>query len=131
MIEPAGAMLRETCAALTERGVAFVARNETLQDFAAVSTETHYPIAQATFSLHNLLPDERQIYLHWLRQHCDRLLIAEFDVPLSLPMYAPNHVQSVVDRYGRGLAEYDGQSGVAQGFLLPVLFGNFDRRWAG
>jgi hypothetical protein len=43
-------------------------------------------------------------------------------------MYGPDRVQYVIERYERGLAEYDGDGGVvAQGFLMPVMFGYFDR----
>jgi hypothetical protein len=37
-------------------------------------------------------------------------------------------VRYVVDRYETGLSEYAGDGGlVAQGFLMPVMFGYFDR----
>ncbi len=43
-------------------------------------------------------------------------------------MYEPEQVLFFIERYKQGLAEYvnDGEL-VAQGFLMPVMFGNFDR----
>ena len=46
----------------------------------------------------------------------------------SLEGYTPERVRYIVDRYQQGLAEYDnGDSLVAQGFLMPVMFGYFDQ----
>ncbi len=43
-------------------------------------------------------------------------------------MFGPDRVRYVLSHYENGLAEYDGDGGlVAQGFLMPVMFGYFDR----
>ena len=127
VVEPSTAMLARTEEQLRAREVPFTAFAETLQDFTAHAQST-WDVMQATFSLHNILPEERPALLRWLRDHGERLLIAEFDVPEFDQMHAPEHVRSVVERYRAGLTEYgDDRSLVAQGFLMPVMFGNFDR----
>jgi hypothetical protein len=125
LLEPSAAMLAKTTAALDTRGVAYHAHNVTLQDFIATETAQTWDIIQATWSLQSIPPAERPF--RWLREHTDRLLITEFDVPDFSENYAPERVQYVVDTYARGLSEYTGDGGrVAQGFLMPVLFGYFD-----
>jgi hypothetical protein len=127
LVEPSAAMLDLTSAQLQERGVPFHAFRGTLQAFAARSDE-HWDIVQATFSLQSLLPEERAPMLAWLRAHGRRLLIAEFDAPEFADMYAPDRVHYVADHFEQGLAEYQADGGlVAQGFLMPVMFGYFDR----
>jgi len=53
--------------------------------------------------------------------------MVEFDVPDFADMYAPERVAYIVERYQQGLAEYPADEVVAQGFLMPVMFGYFDR----
>jgi hypothetical protein len=124
VLEPSTAMLATTTAALDARGVPYHAHNVTLQDFITSGTGPTWDIVQATWSLQSIPPAERPF--RWLREHADRLLIAEFDVPDFSATFAPERVQHVVNTYARGLAEYDGDL-VAQGFLMPVMFGYFDR----
>jgi hypothetical protein len=78
--------------------------------------------------LQGIPPDERPALFKWLRAHCKRVLIVEFDPPHFNGMYSPDRVRYVLQRYQKGLAEYanDG-SLVAQGFLMPVMFGYFDQ----
>ncbi len=124
LLEPSAAMLAATTAALDARGMAYHAHHTTLQDFIATGSDQSWDIIQATWSLQSIPPAERPF--RWLRAHTDRLLIAEFDVPEFTANYAPERVQYVVNTYARGLAEYEGEQ-VAQGFLMPVMFGYFDR----
>jgi hypothetical protein len=127
LVEPSAALLAHTCAALDDRGVAHTAHNTTIQAFAAQATE-RWDLAQATFSLQSLSPDERAATLRWLRNQTDRLLIVEFDVPPITAPLDPAWVAYVVERYELGLAEYAAAGDlVAQGFLMPVMFGYFDR----
>lgn len=127
VLEPSTAMLSRTTAALDARGISYHAVNTTLQDYIADGTDQTWDITQATWSLQSLPPADRPDVLRWLRAHTDRLLVAEFDVPDFAENYAPERVRYVVERYRGGLAEYVGDSGqVAQGFLMPVLFGYFD-----
>lgn len=127
LVEPSAAMLAATSKALAERGVQVDAVNCTLQDF--VKTETGpWDIAEATYSLQSIPPKERPQMLSWLRANTGRVLMAEFDPPDFEAMYAPDRVRYVVERYEIGLAEYVGDNSlVAQGFLMPVMFGYFDQ----
>lgn len=126
VLEPSPALLEEVHLRLTERNVPHTAMGSTLQAFAQHATGV-WDVIQATYSLQSIPPTERLPLLGWLRSHGQRLLIAEFDVPNFPAMYAPEHVQYMLDHYARGLAEYDANRDlVAQGFLMPVLFGAFD-----
>jgi ubiquinone/menaquinone biosynthesis C-methylase UbiE len=127
LVEPSAAMLSATARALAERGVAADAVNGTLQEFVR-EERGRWDVAEATFSLQSIAPDERPALLRWLRAHAGRVLIAEFDPPAYTTMYAPQWVSHVMQRYEIGLAEYADDGGlVAQGFLMPVFFGYFDR----
>lgn len=126
LVEPSAAMLAQARAALDARGVAYTAFNGTLQQFTDVGGI--WELAQATFSLQSLDPLDRRIMLAWLRGHCARLLVAEFDTPDLGDILAPARIAHYVARYEQGLAEYADDGGlVAQGFLMPIFFGSFDR----
>jgi hypothetical protein len=131
LVEPATPLLERTTRALTARGVDFDTFTGKLQEFTAEPglQERRWDVAQATFSLHSLPPSLRPAQLGWLRAHCDTLLLAEFDAPSMDEPLAPELVQHVLARYRVGLAEYAGADfdTVAQGFLMPVLFGYVDR----
>jgi hypothetical protein len=127
VLEPSTAMLSRTTAALDACGISYRAANTTLQDYVAAGIDRAWDITQATWSLQSLPPVDRPEVFRWLRGHTSRLLVAEFDVPDFAENYGPERVQYVIERYRRGLAEYVGDGGqVAQGFLMPVLFGYFD-----
>lgn len=130
LLEPSAAMLDRTSSALAARGVAHSAHNTTLQAFMRSDSgqRGQWDIIQATWSLQSIPPDERDACFAWLRARGARVLIAEFDVPEFAALFAPERVRYVVARYERGLAEYEGDGDiVAQGFLMPVMFGYFDR----
>jgi SAM-dependent methyltransferase len=100
------------------------AHNQTAQEF--FPQDRHWDRAQATFSLQSVPLADRPGVLKSLRRHADILTIAEFDVPVFTEG-TPEHLQSLVSRYERGIAEYGGDARlVAQGFLLPVLLGQVD-----
>ena len=127
LVEPSEAMLARTLSTLEARGIACRTANMPLQRFMA-GDEGTWDIIQATWSLQSIPPDERTAVCRWLRAHGRRVLVAEFDVPHFEAALSPDRVQYVVAHYERGLAEYDGDGGVvAQGFLMPVMFGYFDR----
>ncbi|HKN50945.1 MAG TPA: class I SAM-dependent methyltransferase [Amycolatopsis sp.] len=118
LVEPSGALLDVVRDRLD--GPHFWA--ETAQDFLA-HTEQSWALTQSTFALHALTPDERAGVLRSLRPRTSALVIAEFDVP-EFVEGSPEHLESLVSRYERGIAEYgEDASLVAQGFLLPVLLG--------
>jgi hypothetical protein len=126
LVEPSTPMLAQAHAALEARGIAHAAFNGTIQAFTEKGGI--WDLAQATFSLQSLDPISRIIMLAWLRKRCARLLIAEFDVPGLGELYEPERMAHFTARYEQGLAEYADDGGyVAQGFLMPVFFGYFDR----
>lgn len=130
LIEPSEAMLEHTVEQLRVHAIPHAAHNMTLQTFMQqhADADAHWDVIQATWSLQSIAPDERAAVFAWLRAHGDRVLIAEFDVPDFTAMLAPDRVRYVVTRYEHGLAEYQGDGGiVAQGFLMPVMVGYFDR----
>ncbi len=132
LIEPSEAMLAQTTNQLDAWKVPYRAHHGTIQEFMEIGKETGYSTAwdviQATWSLQSLPPETRQSVLEWMRRHGKRLLVAEFDVPHFPNQYGPERVRHILDRYQRGLAEYVDDGGyVAQGFLIPVMFGYFDR----
>ncbi|WP_129631670.1 class I SAM-dependent methyltransferase [Candidatus Oscillochloris fontis] len=126
LVEPSAAMLAQTCAALDARGVTYSAFAGSIEAFR--SHNGAWDVTQATFSLQSLPPQTRPEILAWLRQHTQRLLIAEFDVPPWADLADPARIDYFSTRYEVGLAEYQDDAGlVAQGFLMPVFFGCFDR----
>ena len=127
LIEPSEAMLLQTTRQLDAWHVAYRAHQMTIQEFIKASAPT-WDVIQATWSLQSVPPADRPKIFAWLRAHGARVLIAEFDVPEFDALYEPARVQHIVARYQDGLAEYAGDGGrVAQGFLMPVMFGYFDR----
>jgi hypothetical protein len=135
VIEPSIAMLTNTRSQLDGRNVKHRAFNGTLQDHIkqAPFGEMHWDVAQATYSLQSVPPAERPAMLQWLGQHTQRLVIAEFDAPnFDGDVLSHERVRYFIERYEKGLAEYDeaniASNGdvVKQGFLMPVFFGGFD-----
>jgi hypothetical protein len=102
-----------------------------LQEFVAepAMQERRWNVAQATFSLHNLPPAVRPELMSWLGSRCDVLMLTEFDAPRMDEPLTPELVSHVINRYRVGLSEYMGSDfeTVAQGFLMPVMFGYVDR----
>jgi ubiquinone/menaquinone biosynthesis C-methylase UbiE len=127
LVEPSAAMLAATSKVLAERGLNVDAVNTTFQDFAKTE-KGNWDIAQLTYSFQSVPPKERPALMSWLKGNAKRVLIVEFDPPDFAQMYAPERVRYVHDRYVIGLAEYSGENDpVAQGFLMPVMFGYFDQ----
>lgn len=131
LVEPAAPLLERSAAALAARGTPFDTFAGRLQEFTAdpAMAARRWAIAQSTYCLHGIAPAERPALLSWLRAHTDALLVAEFDAPPMDEPLAPDLVRHVLGRYREGLAEYAGPDSdtVAQGFLMPVLFGYVDR----
>lgn len=127
VLEPSEAMLHRTAAELRRLHVPHRAHEATIQRFMTFDLGP-WDVIQATWSLQSVPPDERPAVFAWMRAHGQRVLIAEFDVPAFEAVYSPDRVRYIVSHYEKGLAEYDGDGGlVAQGFLMPVMFGYFDR----
>ncbi len=131
LVEPAAPLLERTTGKLAARGVAFDTFAGSLQELTAEPRmqSRSWRVAQATFCLHSIPPPARAGLLGWLRSHCEVLLLAEFDAPHMDEPLRPELVQHVLARYRVGLAEYVGADfdTVAQGFLMPVMFGYVDR----
>ena len=127
VVEPSAAMLEQTIASLEAWQVPYRAYRMTIQQFIR-GNAPGWDVIQATWCLQSIPPEDRPGLFAWCRDHGQRMLIAEFDVPAWTHLYTPDRVRYIVDRYTVGLAEYaeDGEL-VAQGFLMPVMFGYFDR----
>jgi SAM-dependent methyltransferase len=121
LVEPSAALLEAASTRLTGRNAH--AWELTAQQFFAEVGDRRWPLAQATFSLQSVPPEDRAGVLRALREHADKVVIVEFDVPEYVEP-SIDHVRSLVTRYERGIAEYGEDAHlVAQGFLLPVLLG--------
>ena len=126
LVEPSATMLASTAEALTARAVTHTAFNEPIETFIKTQTKK-YDIAQATFALHNLAPQTRSGLFSWLRVHNGTFLLAEFDVRMDAVLGSAEHISYLAERYRTGLAEYEpDETLVAQGFLMPILFRNFE-----
>jgi hypothetical protein len=112
--------------AVGELGVANRGHPLTAQAFlAGPGSDRRWDLAQSTFALHTLAPDDRDGVLRALAGRVAALVVVEFDVPVFADR-GPEHAAYCVERYERGLAEYRDDGGlVAQGFLMPVLVGQF------
>ena len=100
----------------------------TLQAFVrSLSPADHWDLAQSSFALQSLPPDERIEALRALRPHVDTLALVEFDVP-ALSHGSDAYFHSVAQRYERCLAQYgDDADLIARGFLAPMLAGQLRR----
>jgi hypothetical protein len=126
VIEPARELLSATVGGLERMGVRYEAFAMTIEAFIRAHGDRRFDLIQATFSLQSVPRDTRRRVLAWMQRASPRLAIAEFDVPRFANLLDPAHVAHVVERYRRGLAEYRDDGGlVAQGFLMPVMFGYF------
>ena len=128
LVEPSEASLQAAVDALAraDLGVALRPWRTSAQTFAAEhSGQRSWTLAQSTFALQSLPPPERGQVLAALRPRTAHLVVVEFDVP-DLPHASSEHLASLVERYQRGLGEYtQDRDLVAQGFLMPVLTGQF------
>ncbi len=128
LVEPSEAMLSRTTAALDAWQMPYRAYAIPFQAFMRTTAGERWDVMQATWSLQSIVPAQRPAVFEWMRAHANRVLIAEFDVPAFDDLHAPDRVRYILMRYLDGLAEYQNDGGlVAQGFLMPVMFGYFDR----
>lgn len=97
----------------------------TAQQFVEAPPSGGWDVAQSTFALHALDPAARRSVLSTLATTVGRLVVVEFDVP-GFDDRSPDHAAYAVERYAAGIAEYAGDELVVQGFLMPVLVGQFD-----
>jgi SAM-dependent methyltransferase len=142
LVEPSGPLLDDAVARLDGTGPEVVAHRATAQELLAAAAadaadadgdpddvdtdgRPRWDVAQSTFALHTLDPGARRRVLAALARTVGRLVVIEFDVP-EMGDRTPEHAAYAVDRYAAGIAEYDGDELVVQGFLMPVLVGQFD-----
>ena len=123
-IEPSGALLAAAVRALEASGARFESFEMSIEAFIAQHGERRFDLIQSTFALHNLPREPRREVLAWAHRAAPALAIVEFD---ALPVDArdPAYIAHVLARYRRGIAEYDADELVVQGFLMPVMFGYF------
>lgn len=126
LLEPSAPMLESLCRQLDRQNIPYHAICSPVQQFIMTQTDT-WDLAQATFSLQSLPPEERLAVFKWIHEHSSRLIMVEFDAPKFAELYAPERVEYILNRYIKGLSEYPDDEVVLQEFLLPVMFGYFDR----
>jgi len=95
----------------------------TLQDWLSrIAPDRHWDLAQSTFALQSIAPDERLDALTRLRAHVSRLAIVEFDVPVFDS--ESDRLASMARRYENAARDYGNDAPlVAGGFLAPMLLG--------
>ncbi len=124
LVEPSEALLTLAVDAAATAGVETHGHATTAGSFLADATG-RWDVAQSTFAIHTMPATERAAVLRALVPRVGRLVLAEFDVPAFVDR-SRDRAAYAVERYERGLREYDGDDVVAQGFLMPVLVGQFD-----
>lgn len=123
LVEPSSALLEAASARLSGFAGVHTWGLTAQEFFAEAGKDRRWPLAQATFSLQSVPPDDRPGVLRALRDRVGKLVIAEFDVPEYVDG-SVEHLRSLVTRYERGIGEYGSDAHlVSQGFLLPVLLG--------
>lgn len=124
-IEPSPALLTTATQALQRAGARFEAFAMPVEDFIRDHGDRGFDLIQSTFALHSLPREPRRAVLAWARRAAGALAIVEFDVPAFAGPRDPAFAAHVVACYRRGIAEYDGDDLVVQGFLMPVMCGYF------
>lgn len=129
LVEPSAELLTAAQKRLADQGAGdgtVVARNSTAQELLdGLDDDAGWDTVQATFALHALPPDDRARVLAMCARRARHLLLVEFDVP-SFADRSPEHARYAVERYTEGVAEYEDDDVVVDGFLIPVLAGQFD-----
>ncbi len=125
LVEPSAELLSRAGVAMTAAGCEVSAHQQRIDDFLAGHPDRRWDLAQSTFAMSAVEPATRSAVLRELARRTDHLLVVEFDVP-DVADRSEEHARHVVDRYERGVAEYADDPEVIDGFLLPVLVGQFD-----
>lgn len=126
LVEPSAALLAAAQQHLADRDVEVRGHAVDAATFVAgLDPTARWDAAQSTFALHTMPAADRAVVLRALAAHAGRLLVAEFDVPAFVDG-SRDHAEYAAERYELGLAEYRGDDVVVQGFLMPVLVGQFD-----
>lgn len=125
LVEPSAALLAAAVSRLGDTGPTVAPHQMTAEQFVDVPTSAAWDVAQSTFALHAVDPRARRSVLSALATTVRRLVVIEFDVPAFVDR-SREHAAYAVDRYAAGIAEYESDELVVQGFLMPVLVGQFD-----
>jgi SAM-dependent methyltransferase len=126
LVEPSAPLLAAARARLEGLGAPVVGHGRTAQAFVeSLGPGDRWDVAQSTFALHALPPADRAGVLRSLAGRVGRLLVVEFDVPPYADR-SPEHARYAAERYEVGVAEYEGDDAVVDGFLVPVLVAQFD-----
>jgi SAM-dependent methyltransferase len=128
LVEPSAELLASATAALraARSGVDVGAHQSDARTFlAALDHSVRWDVVQSTFAMHATQPADRAEILRQLAARTDRLLVVEFDVPVFVDR-SPAHLAYLVERYERGVREYDDHPEVVAQFLMPVLVGQLD-----
>jgi hypothetical protein len=128
LVEPAEERLARVTAELDRRGLGHRAHATTAAEFVDRAEADprcswgSWDLVQETFALLTLDRAERAELLRWLRPRVKGLAFAEFDVPDLGSGMEPPWFHYMVERYERGIREYNADRElVAQSFLVPVL----------
>ena len=124
LLEPSDALLKSAQERLRGRVPDLVATCSTVQELIADNTRQRWDAIQSTFALHNLEPDERRTTLAALAERTRLLSLVEFDVADFADRSAA-HATFAASAYEVGVNEYVDDRLVIDGFLLPVLVGQF------
>ncbi|HEX6075747.1 MAG TPA: class I SAM-dependent methyltransferase [Micromonosporaceae bacterium] len=109
---------------LASRNVSHRGYPMTAQQFTELADVGPWDLVQETFALLALDRRDRLRLFGWLRARTKRLTLVEFDTPDAGLGLTPSWFRYVIERYERGVREYDQDRDlVAQGFLIPVLLG--------
>lgn len=120
LVEPSAPLLERAVRRLEGNGAEVAGHPFGAGRLATDLPDRRWDLAQATFSLHTIPPDERPAVLADLAGRVDVLLVVEFDAP-AVSDRGEDHIRHLAERYTVGLAEYADDPLVARGFLLPVL----------
>jgi SAM-dependent methyltransferase len=93
--------------------------------FSTDGSDRWWDVVQSTFAMHTMNRDDREMVWEEVAARTDRVVIVEFDVP-DFVDHSIEHATYVAQRYEIGLHEYADDPIVQQGFLMPVLVGQFD-----
>jgi hypothetical protein len=125
VVEPSAALLAETTAELTRRGITHHAWPHTAQDFTATHTQ-HWDLIQSSFALQSLPAPDKAEVLRWIAAHTGRFALVEFDDVEIASVWEPEGFRDRLARLERGLREYGADRDlVGAGFILPVILGKF------
>ena len=127
LVDPSAERLAAATGRLVAPGqaVEVTTHEATAAGFLAGNPDATWDAAQSTFALLAMPPGERREVLRTMARRTRRLLVVEFDVP-AFADRSEAHARYAAERYEAGVAEYEGDDLVIDGFLMPVLVAQFE-----